>query len=212
MDQMMLGVIKIAVLVFAVIVHEVAHGYIAYRLGDPTAKNEGRLTMNPIPHIDPFWSLLLPAVMIFSGSPFVLGGAKPVPIDPRYFKDHRRDVMVVSFAGPASNILMSFVSLAVFIAAVKFNIPFLTSPGVMRILEYSIMINTVLAVFNLIPIPPLDGSKILMSFLPGAAAYRLAAVEPYGIFIVLLLLFAGVLNFLLMPAFYLINSIIKFFL
>ena len=209
---MMLGVIKIAVLVFAVIVHEVAHGYIAYRLGDPTAKNEGRLTMNPIPHIDPFWSLLLPAVMIFSGSPFVLGGAKPVPIDPRYFKDHRRDVMVVSFAGPASNILMSFVSLAVFIAAVKFNIPFLTSPGVMRILEYSIMINTVLAVFNLIPIPPLDGSKILMSFLPGAAAYRLAAVEPYGIFIVLLLLFAGVLNFLLMPAFYLINSIIKFFL
>lgn len=208
----MLGIIKIAVLVFAVIVHEVAHGYVAYRLGDPTARNAGRLTMNPLPHIDPFWSLLLPAVMIFSGSPFVLGGAKPVPIDPRYFRDHRRDVMIVSFAGPASNIVMAFISLAVFIAAVKFNVPFLTSPGVMRILEYSIMINTVLAVFNLIPIPPLDGSKILMGFLPGQAAFRLAALEPYGIFIVLLLLFVGALNFLLMPAFYMINAIIKFFL
>lgn len=208
----MLGVIKIAVLVFAVIVHEIAHGYAALKLGDPTAKEEGRLTFNPIPHIDPFWSLLLPAILVFTNSPFVLGGAKPVPIDPRYFRDYRRDIMTVSFAGPASNIALAFISMALLIIAVKFGVPFLSSPGVLRILEYSMLINTVLAVFNLIPIPPLDGSKILLSFLPPQAAYKFAAVEPYGIFIIFILLFLGLLKFILVPAITVMYSILGFFI
>ncbi len=208
----MLGIIKIAVLVFAVIVHEMAHGYAALKLGDPTAKNEGRLTFNPIPHIDPFWSLLLPALLIFSNSPFVLGGAKPVPVDPRYFADHRRDMMIVSFAGPASNIVMGFISMVILIIAVKFSVPFLSTPGVLRILEYSMLINTVLAVFNLIPVPPLDGSKILMGLLPPGAAYKFAAVEPYGIFIIFILLFAGLLKVILVPAIMIMYSILGFFI
>src|SRR5512142_3375244 len=100
-------IMQVAVLVFAVIVHEVSHGFVAYRLGDPTAKEAGRLTLNPIPHIDPFMSIILPAFLIFSGSPFVIGGAKPVPINPAYFRHHKRDVLLVSLAGPGSNMLLA---------------------------------------------------------------------------------------------------------
>ena len=201
--------IQITVLLFAVIVHEVAHGYVAFRLGDPTAKNSGRLTLNPLPHIDPFMSVLLPAFLIFSGAPFIIGGAKPVPVNPSYFNDHKRDVMLVSFAGPASNILLAVLSILIYAIAVR--VPVIMKfggSGLFLLLQYSILINVVLAVFNLIPIPPLDGSKILMGLMPDEIAYKYASIGPYGIFIIIILLMLGVLQMILMPVFIILQKLI----
>lgn len=200
--------IQIGVLIFAVIVHEVSHGYVAYKLGDPTAKYSGRLTLNPLPHIDPFMSILLPGLMIATGMPFIIGGAKPVPVNPSYFANHKRDVMLVSAAGPFSNILLAIISILLLKIAVMFD--FLKTPGLFLLLQYSIIINIVLAVFNLIPIPPLDGSKILMGFLPDEAAYNYSKLEPYGIFIILILLGLGILQIFLMPIFMVLEKLIKF--
>ncbi len=203
-------IIQITVLLFAVIVHEVSHGYVAWRLGDPTAKYAGRLTMNPLPHIDPFMSILLPAFLIFSGAPFIIGGAKPVPINPAYFKNHKKDIMLVSFAGPASNILMAAVSLVFFAVFVKVDIiRQLGGGGLSMLLQYSILINTILAVFNLIPIPPLDGSKILMGFLPEEAARKYASIGPYGMFIIIILLMLNILQMILMPVFFVLQKILE---
>ena len=201
--------IQITVLLFAVIVHEVAHGYVAFRLGDPTAKNSGRLTLNPLPHIDPFMSVLLPAFLIFSGAPCIIGGAKPVPVNPSYFNDHKRDVMLVSFAGPASNILLAVLSILIYAIAVR--VPVIMKfggSGLFLLLQYSILINVVLAVFNLIPIPPLDGSKILMGLMPDEIAYKYASIGPYGIFIIIILLMLGVLQMILMPVFIILQKLI----
>jgi Zn-dependent protease len=190
-------IMQITVLVFAVIIHEVSHGYVAYRLGDPTAKLAGRLTLNPLPHIDPFMSVILPAFLVISGSPFVIGGAKPVPINPMYFKKHRRDVMLVSLAGPGSNIILAIIGIVLFVAAAK--VSFLRTPGLFRILQYIIIIDVVLAVFNLLPIPPLDGSKILMGLLPEEAADNYAKIAPYGMLIIIVLLVMNVFSMILMP-------------
>ncbi len=208
MDNVIRILIQITVLVFAVIVHEVAHGYVAYKLGDPTAKYSGRLTLNPLPHIDPFMSIILPALMIFSGMPFIIGGAKPVPVNPVYFQDHKRDVMLVSAAGPLSNILLAIIS--ALLLKFLFSFEILRSDGLSLVLGYSILINIILAAFNLIPIPPLDGSKILMGFLPDELAYKFARLEPYGIFIILFLMMAGILQIFLYPVFYLLQNLIKF--
>ncbi len=207
MDNIIRILIQITVLVFAVIVHEVAHGYVAYKLGDPTAKYSGRLTLNPLPHIDPFMSILLPALMIFSGMPFIIGGAKPVPVNPVYFKNYKKDVMLVSAAGPVSNILLAIIS--VLLMKFLFFFEILRSDGLSLVLGYSILINIILAAFNLIPIPPLDGSKILMGFLPDELAYKYAKIEPYGIFIILFLMITGILQIFLYPVFYLLQNLIK---
>lgn len=208
MEDLIKTLIQIAVLVFAVIVHEVAHGYIAYKLGDPTAKVEGRLTLNPLPHIDPFMSVLLPFLMIASGMPFILGGAKPVPVNPLYFQNHKRDVMLVSAAGPLSNILLAIIS--ALLLKFLFSFEFLRSAGLSLVLGYSVIINTILAAFNLIPIPPLDGSKILMGFLPDEVAYKYASLERFGIFIILILMMLGILQLFLYPIFYLLRNLINF--
>ncbi len=201
---------KIGVLVFAVVIHEVAHGWVAYKLGDPTAKDMGRLTLNPLPHIDPFMSVLLPAFLIFSGSPFVIGGAKPVPINPAYFRNNKKDVMLVSLAGPASNLIMAFIGIGLFIAAAK--IEFLRTPGTFMLLQYLILINIVLAVFNLIPIPPLDGSKIVMGLLPDEAAYNYARIEPFGMMIIIVLLMMGFFRAVLIPVLIGVQKILNFFI
>jgi Zn-dependent protease len=190
-------IMQIAVLVFAVIVHEVAHGWVAYKLGDPTAKKAGRLTLNPLPHIDPFMSVLLPAFLIFSGSPFVIGGAKPVPVNPAYFKNHKKDVVMVSFAGPGSNIALALIGIGLFVLAAK--VEFLRNPGFFRLLQYLIFINVVLAIFNLLPVPPLDGSNILMGLLPDEAAYNYSKLAPYGFVIIIVLLMLDVFDKILMP-------------
>ena len=207
MDRFAMIAIQLTCLIFAVIIHEIAHGFVAYKLGDPTAKTLGRLTLNPIPHIDPVMSLLVPAMLIFSGAPFIIGGAKPVPVNPGYFSNHRRDMMIVSAAGPASNVLLAIISILLLKIAVL--IPILRSPGLLYLLQYMIIINVVLAVFNLLPIPPLDGSKIVMGFLPPEAVYKYEKIEPYGIFIIMGLLFLGVLQMILTPVFIVLQKVMS---
>ncbi|MFW0837607.1 MAG: site-2 protease family protein [Candidatus Komeilibacteria bacterium] len=161
----MMIIIKILSILYAIIVHEVAHGYIALRQGDPTAKLDGRLTFNPIPHLDMFGSIILPGLLLLSGSPLVIGWAKPVMVNPLNFKNQRWGNTLVSLAGPAANLLSAIIFGLLlkillgggYLAANNYLIIFLW---------YLMMINIVLMVFNLIPIPPLDGSKFLFDVLP----------------------------------------------
>lgn len=155
-------IFSIVVLIFSVVIHEVAHGYTAFLFGDPTAKNLGRLTLNPIKHIDIFGSIIIPLLLIVLNSGFILGWAKPVPYNPYNLKNRKWGEFWVSFAGPLSNILIG----TLFIILIKLS-PVLGLSSVFVTLSFMIvLINFVLAFFNLIPIPPLDGSKILATFLP----------------------------------------------
>lgn len=186
--MILIYLIKGVILVFSIVVHEVAHGYAAYRLGDPTAAHSNRLTLNPIAHVDLFGSIILPAILIFSGSPVVLGWAKPVPFNPYYFKNYKRGVMITGAAGPISNFVLAMIG-GVCLFLVSYIFP--QSPA---IVEWSLVrfiaINIGLGVFNLIPIPPLDGSRILYGLLPSQWADKYMSLEPYGIYILIALLFA----------------------
>ncbi len=183
-------IFSLIVLLFSVIIHELAHGSVAYSLGDPTAKYAGRLTLNPLKHLDLFGSIILPLLLFISGSPFLFGWAKPVPINPYNFTDKKYGDIKVSFAGPASNILLAIV----FGLILRF-IPdgiILGNPGIAILLSYIVFINIWLAIFNLIPVPPLDGSWILFSFLPTKLQSIQIFLKKYGIIIlVLLILFGG---------------------
>lgn len=185
-------VIALPVLLFSVVVHEVAHGVAAKHLGDDTADRLGRLTLNPLPHIDPVFSLLVPALCLMSGAP-VFGGAKPVPVDVRRLRHPKRDMAVIAAAGPLSNLALVAAASVVWHTMSAFG---LMEPEWMRILSYFVMINTVLAAFNLLPLPPLDGSRIFVLFLQGEAEWRYRSLERWGIFIVfgMIMLFGEVLN------------------
>jgi Zn-dependent protease len=173
----------------AIVAHEVSHGYVAYLLGDPTAKSAGRLSPNPLKHIDPFGTVLLPALLALAHAP-VFGYAKPVPINPYFFKDRRRGLMLTGLAGPATNLVLAIVAGLVyrFAAPLAANAP--TAVGlVVDYLFFFAEINLVLMFFNLIPIPPFDGSRVLPMFLPDSAMHAYAQVERYGFVIILALLF-----------------------
>jgi len=182
------------ILLFSVIIHELAHGYVAYSLGDPTAKYEGRLTLNPLKHLDLFGSIILPILLFIAGSPFLFGWAKPVPINPYNFRDKKYGEIKVSIAGPLSNF-----SLAIFFGLILRFLPagiVAYNQGIAIALGYIVSINIWLAFFNLIPIPPLDGSWILFSFLPDTMQSFKNFLRQYGIVIlVLLILFGGSLWF-----------------
>jgi Zn-dependent protease len=179
---------------FSVVCHEIAHGYMAYRLGDPTAWRMGRLSFNPIVHIDPFGTIILPALLMLSGSQFLFAWAKPVPVDPRYFKDPRKGMMLVALAGPATNLAISIV-LSIFLHLAGDFLPgFLASA-----MAWAALINAVLMVFNLLPIPPLDGSRIVARYLKGNVLWQYMKLERYGMFIVFGLLFLGVISRILNP-------------
>lgn len=181
-------IFQIIILVMSVVVHEVSHGYAAYWLGDSTAKYEGRLTLNPIKHLDPFGSVILPLLLAFSGTSFIIGWAKPVPFNPYNFTRARRwGEAIVAFAGPLSNILIALLfGLGLRLAL---SSDFAVSVSLVQITSLVVLINLLLAVFNLVPIPPLDGSKILFSVLPaGGGAFR-GFLERYGFFIVLFFVF-----------------------
>jgi Zn-dependent protease len=198
MENIFSILMQIAVLIFAVVVHEVSHGYVSYMLGDPTAKEQGRLTLNPISHLDPFMSVILPAFLIFSGSPFVIGGAKPVPVNPMFYKNHKRDLMLVSIAGPGSNFLLALITIGLLAIAVR--IPFINNmPGLFLFIKYMIIINVILCIFNLIPVPPLDGSKIVMAFLPDDIAMKYESIAPFGIFIIIILLMLNIIDMIFRP-------------
>lgn len=179
---MILGFI---IFIFSIILHEIAHGLAAERLGDPTARLSNRLNLNPIPHIDPVMSILVPLFLIISGSPIIFGSAKPVPIDPFNFRNPRKDMGLVGLAGPAMNLLIALILALI----ARLMIAFFPDPNILRLLASSALINIVLAIFNLIPIPPLDGGRVLVAILPEKSAEALASIENFGIMIVLFFLF-----------------------
>jgi Zn-dependent protease len=179
-------------LLAAIILHEVAHGAVAYVLGDPTAARHGRLTLNPIPHIDPVGTILLPGLLLIApkilGTPaFVFGWAKPVPVDVRRLGHPRRDGIIVALAGPATNLLLAAASVLV-LAVLPENPPAGSlSGGLAQMALASVWINSVLAVFNLIPVPPLDGGRLLTALLPASASRAVRTMEGVGFIVVLLI-------------------------
>ena len=186
-------IVFLPILLFSVIVHEVAHGWVALKCGDPTARDAGRLTFNPLPHIDPFMTILLPAMLIFSGSTFIFGGAKPVPVNPYNFKRGEKDNMLVAFAGPASNVLLALIAFIISIVVVYLwrasGSPVFLSA--LKFLNIIILLNLILANFNLLPIPPLDGSHILAYFLKGEAKIAYLKLRRYGFMILVGIIMLG---------------------
>lgn len=204
----------------AITFHEVAHGFIANKLGDPTAKMMGRLTLNPIAHIDPIGTIIVPVMLfILSNGAFIFGTAKPVPVNFYNLKRPRRDSALVSAAGPVTNIMIAFFSILLYIliqvifppsSSSAFNQKIM-APLVMMI-QYSISFNIFIAAFNLFPVPPLDGGRIATSLLPTKYAYHFSKLEPYGILIVLGLWFTGIAHYIIVPIQTFIEIIIRIFL
>ncbi len=183
----MLELLFLPILFFSVIVHEVAHGYAALHLGDETALYSGRLTLNPIPHIDPIGTIILPLFLFISHSPFLIGWAKPVPVNPYNFVNPRQDFAKVGAAGPLANIALAVIS-AMMITVLNLTGLLGNFALIAGLLQYTVFINILLAVFNLIPIPPLDGSRILSAILPYDKAYKYERMMRFGPFLTLIVL------------------------
>ncbi len=185
---------------FAVVLHEVAHGWVADRLGDDTARWMGRLTLNPIKHIDPVGTIAIPLLLIIVGSPFLFGYAKPVPINFNKLRRPRQDMVWVALAGPVTNMLLALASALLLFVIVKLpaSMGWAIEP-VALMAQASIIINLVLCIFNLLPLPPLDGGRVAVGMLPGPAAYQLSRFEPYGFLIIVALLAFGWLQVLIGP-------------
>jgi len=218
-------IISLFVLLFAITIHEAAHGWAALKMGDPTAYSLGRITLNPLAHIDPIGTVLLPLMLVIIGAP-PFGWAKPVPVNPLNLRNPRRDNLWVSAAGPFSNLTVAAFAL-VGIVVLKILSPnvsyFLKSfllgrgafprgfyplEGLALILFYGVLINTYLAIFNLIPVPPLDGSGVLMGLISEEAAAKYDRIRPFGFLIVIGLIYLGLLNLIIQPIQIIIFSII----
>jgi Zn-dependent protease len=185
------------VLLFSVIIHEVAHGYVAQMNGDPTARLLGRITLNPVPHIDPVGTILLPLILLMSHAGVIFGWARPVPVNPANYRDYRMGEITVSAAGPVSNLALAAL-FAMLLRLAGGN------PGLTFITYYGCTINIFLALFNLIPIPPMDGSHILSILLPRDLARVYQYLEPVGFILILVLFYTGIMGAILMPIYRLI--------
>ncbi len=174
-------------LVLAIVLHEAAHGWMANRLGDDTAKRLGRVTLNPIPHIDPMGTLLIPGMLLLAGSPFIIGFAKPVPVAFHRLNNPKRDMIWVALAGPGSNVILGL--LAAFLLHIFAGGDSRVAAWITQNLQFALIFNCILAVFNMLPIPPLDGGRILTGLLPKPYDYQFAQLERYGLFILLGVIF-----------------------
>jgi Zn-dependent protease len=198
MDNALLILFQFIVLIFSVMVHEIAHGAVALRLGDDTAKRLGRLTLNPVAHIDPFGSILLPLALVALGSPFVVGWAKPVPYNPLRLRDPKRGAGLIALAGPATNLVVAMA----FGLFARFAMGFV-EPPLIGLFSLIVLTNVSLALFNLIPIPPLDGSGVLFSILPSRYAKVELFLVRYGLYVLLAFLFLDGFRILEPVAFFL---------
>ncbi len=191
--------ISLPLFLFALVAHEYAHGWVANKLGDPTARHHGRLTFNPLAHIDMFGTILLPVSLLLMHSPFIIGWAKPIPINFSYLRNPKRDMFWVGISGPLVNLLLAAL-LATLLKIAVFQQP---AAGFLQVVRFAIfhlvLINAALGIFNLLPVPPLDGSRILFSILPDKLAFSYIKLEPYGIFLLIMLMWMGVVNKFVWP-------------
>jgi Zn-dependent protease len=228
MNKIIFIIIQLAVFAVAISVHESAHAWTAYKFGDPTAKNLGRVTLNPIPHIDPIGTIIFPLMLVLMNlvgmNAPIFGWAKPVPVNPYNFRNPRRDDMIVSAAGPGSNFLLVVLGVASYLGLKSIGVVHPVSllsfevyeTGVfpiaiaylMMIFGVFVLINIILLVFNLIPIPPLDGSHILEGVLRGEALEYYEKIKPYGFLILLGILYFGFFEFIIQPIFSLVEKIL----
>ena len=202
LEPMMLG--QLGILMGSIVIHELAHGYVANLCGDPTAKMQGRLTLNPIRHMDPIGSVMVPLMLILSGTSFLFGWAKPVPVNVGQLRNPMNDMVKVAIAGPLSNITIAiFLSKLIKIFSMADPVLVVQQAWLFQLMGYGVIINIVLAVFNLIPIPPMDGSRLLYRLLPYGGRSVLDRIEPYGILIIIALSFFGfftsILNAICVP-------------
>ncbi|MBU0759013.1 MAG: site-2 protease family protein [Candidatus Omnitrophica bacterium] len=186
--------ISLVLFFLAVIIHEYSHGWVAWKLGDSTAKMAGRLTLNPAAHIDPIGTILLPLILLVTHSPVLFGWAKPVPVDFQSLHNPKKDMVWVSLAGPGANILLAVIlSFILKLAGAAGN------PLFVAVTSSAIIINLVLAIFNILPIPPLDGSRVVMGLLPIELSVKYARIEPYGLVIIFGLLYLGLIGNFIWP-------------
>ena len=196
-------------LALAIILHEIAHGWVANYFGDPTAKNLGRLTMNPVSHIDPIGTIAVPALLMISGSPFLFGWAKPVPVMIHRLRNPRTDMIWVALAGPGANLIMAICWMIFAKLVIAFMDPASSSfTFLLGVVEKGMLINILLMVFNLLPMLPLDGGRVLHGLLPQEVGDKFAKTEPFGMLIVVVLLATGILSSIISPAIYFLMRIL----
>lgn len=201
-------ILMIPVLLFSVIAHEVAHGYVAYLCGDNTAKYQGRLTFNPLPHIDIFGTILFPLILFITRAPILFGWAKPVPVNPHNLRNPRKHHLYVSLAGICANLFLAIICTFCYGLYINVVSPSTMQDALVILFNYGIQINVILAVFNMMPIPPLDGSWVLYHLLPENLASGYRKLFPYGFIILILLLLTNALQSVILP----LNSFIIRFL
>ncbi len=192
-------------IIFAITLHEAAHAYAAKYFGDLTAYSQGRMSLNPLKHIDLIGTILIPLVLALTSSPFLFGYAKPVPVDFSRLRNPKKQMLWVALAGPAANLLMALLWMLLFVAL---DAGGMNEEYFFRVAKAGIFINLVLFAFNLFPLPPLDGGRIMTSLLPNRYAYRFAQIEPYGFFIVLGLMMLNLLHYWMVPVITIANTIL----